>query len=170
MNVKPGDLLLARTNNRIGYAIRYLTRHLGESRSRVNHAGIVWDERNSIEANPPRAGFCSLTGRKDKIAIFRHKRGFALAHGVLTAASDMVGWKYGTCALIMSALDWLLFEHYVFRRLTRNSIVCSTLVARAYASVGIKFGVDPCAATPDDLWDWVKSHPTDWQCVYDEGV
>jgi hypothetical protein len=50
---------------------------------------------------------------------------------------------------------------YIFRRLTQNGDypICSWLVAHAFAKAGKTFGVQPGAANPDDIWDFIVDNP-----------
>jgi cell wall-associated NlpC family hydrolase len=119
-----------------------------------------------LEAAPPHSKISPLLPRKSRIYIFRAKDTIGAKLAADYARAMYIGVPYGFCAIAMAVLDWFLAGQYVFRRLTRNSLVCSTLVARAYANgAGIKFGVDPHSATPDDLWDYMKANPKQWTLV-----
>ena len=69
----------------------------------------------------------------------------------------------------MALMDWGLKGAYVFRRLTHddNYPICSWVVAYAYDAAGRRFGVDPGAADPDDIWDYVTSHPEEYRQIRD---
>lgn len=169
---KIGDLMLSRNDKPLSKLVRFFTRMPWEPPSRVSHAGVVvvdgvvsWviEALGRVEKTP------LLIDRDSQVAVFRHRtmtRDQALT--VWARAAMSLGQKYGYATILTSALDWLLGGEFVFRRLTRGSINCSMLAARCYEKVGISFGVSSGQATPDDLWDYVKSHPEEWECVYKE--
>ncbi|MBM4184406.1 MAG: hypothetical protein FJ207_09285 [Gemmatimonadetes bacterium] len=80
---------------------------------------------------------------------------------VVAKAETYVGRRYGYFKIVAHWLDWLLQGAYVFRRLARQDRypICSWVVAHAFAAAGKHFGVEPGAATPDDIWDFVTAHP-----------
>jgi hypothetical protein len=80
---------------------------------------------------------------------------------VVAKADTYVGRRYGYLKILAHWLDWLLQGAYVFRRLARQDRypICSWVVAHAFAAAGKHFGVEPGAATPDDIWDFVTGHP-----------
>ena len=84
-------------------------------------------------------------------------------HGptVVAKAESYVGRRYGYLKILAHWADWLLQGAYVFRRLTKEDRypICSWLVAHSFAAAGKHFGVEPGAATPDDIWDFVVAHP-----------
>src|SRR5262245_43542628 len=41
VQLEPGDIFFSRSNRFLGKAIRFFTRRIGESRTKVNHVGIV---------------------------------------------------------------------------------------------------------------------------------
>ena len=47
--------------------------------------------------------------------------------------------------------------------------ICSWLVAHAFKKAGKTFGVKPGAATPDDIWDFVRSNPDKYETVIELG-
>jgi hypothetical protein len=65
-------------------------------------------------------------------------------------------------------LDWLLLGTYVFRRITLNTnyAICSWLVSDAFAKAGNYFNVEPGAAQPDDIWDFIQQNPDKYQMIH----
>jgi len=172
----PGDIFLTRGHGFVSRAIRFFTRHLGESRTKVNHVGLVvltgslrdavvvealhkvqrhrlWDEYGDTD---------------DEVAVYR-PIGLLRTElqKVVVVANGMVGRDYGYGKIVLHALDWALQGAYVFRRLGQmeDYPICSWLVANAFGTVGVHFGVQPGAASPDDIWDHVTSSPREFQCV-----
>ncbi len=169
-NVKPGDIFFTRGHTIIDWLIRFCSRSIGESRTMVNHVGVVVEEGSLqtcvvVEAlsrvkqhklweqyGPP---------DKDSVAIFRPLN---LTEEEITLivnyAKKQVGRKYGYLKIVAHFLDWLCLGIYFFRRLANNGKypICSWLVAYAFSKAGKNFGVAPGAAEPDDIWDFVKKH------------
>src|SRR5262245_34380705 len=171
-----GDIVLTRGVGLLGQAIRFFTRHIGESRTKVNHTGIVvqggsFEEAVMVEAlrRVERHRLIDeYGGERDEVAIFRPLR---LSHlqieHIVRTANGYVGRTYGYGKIVLHALDWALQGAYVFRRLGRmdDYPICSWLVAHAYAAAGVYFGVDPGAATPDDIWDYVHARTAEFRRV-----
>jgi len=175
--LRPADVFLTRGRGFISAAIRFFSRHLGESRTVVNHVGIVVvggpvEQAIVIEA-------LSRVRRHRLAARYGGKRGHLVAvyrpltlseaerATVVRKAEDYVGRKYGYLAIAAHFLDWLLLGAYLFRRLANQERypICSWVVASAFAKVGRHFGVAPGAATPDDIWDFVTKHPDEYRLV-----
>lgn len=174
--LQPGDIFLTRGRGLISRAIRLFTRRIGESRTQVNHVGLIVaggtpqtatavEALRTVERHPLEEAY---GGAKDEVAVFR-PRGLTpdQIQGIVRAAEAYVGRRYGYGKIVLHALDWVLQGAYVFRRLGRMDRypICSWLVAHAYGTVGHHFGVDPGAATPDDIWDYVTSHPEEFERV-----
>jgi len=174
--LQPGDIFLTRGHGFLGAAIRFFTRSLGESRTRVNHTGLVVvggpaPDAIGVEAlrtvQRHRLGD-EYGGHPDDVSVFRP---IALSRSqlkrVVARAESYVGRTYGYGKIVLHALDWALQGAYVFRRLGQmdDYPICSWLVAQAYGAVGVHFGVDPGAASPDDIWDYVTSHPEEFARV-----
>ncbi len=175
-NLQPGDIFLTRGTGFVSKAIRFFTRRVGESRTKVNHVGIV------VQGGPLETAVVvealrrverhrlidEYGGTKHEVAVYRPTRvSPADIDRIVARANGYVGREYGYGKIVLHALDWALQGAYVFRRLGRmdDYPVCSWLVAQAYASVGIHFGVDEGAATPDDIWDHVTAHPGEYARV-----
>ena len=88
-------------------------------------------------------------------------------HKIVEKAEAYVGRRYGWPAIVAHFLDWLFQGAYFFRRIIGGDKypICSWVVAHAYKEVGLHFGVEARAASPDDIWDFaVEEHPD----LYDE--
>jgi hypothetical protein len=77
------------------------------------------------------------------------------------------GYPYGKWKLLLHALDHLIGDRYLFRRLALNKRypICSWLVAWAYDEVlSQRLGGDPNAVSPDDIMDhcMAESWPLVW--------
>ena len=86
---------------------------------------------------------------------------------VLKRAESYVGCRYGYAKIALHLLDWILLGAFVFRRLARGKRypICSWLVAHAFKAVRKDFGVQVGQASPDDIWDFVTTHPGIYDCV-----
>jgi hypothetical protein len=165
----PGDLMLTRSRGLVGWAIATFTRHVGESRTKATHTGVVvaggpMEGAVIVEAlsKVKRHGLWErYAGGRSEVAIFRPLN---LAEDqiarVVAKAESYVGRRYGYLKILAHWADWVLQGAYVFRRLTREDRypICSWVVAHAFAAAGKHFGVEPGAATPDDIWDFVTTH------------
>lgn len=177
-----GDLMFTRGRSFMSRLIRYFSRRVGEPRSIVNHVGVV-TTGGEIDGSPARAwvteaGVTVTTNhvlpRDSEVAVFRNMRLSSAQRMVIAnTALKYRGMKYGYWKIAAHLLDWFLQGAYVFRRLAgmKNYPICSWLAAYSYSRVvdrSFGFGVPPGAASPDDMWDWVKSHPEEWVQVYSD--
>ncbi len=175
--LRPGDIFLTRGTGFVSRAIRFFTRRFGESRTQVNHVGIVveggaFDQAVVVEALREVMRHRLVErygGARDEVAVYRPiNLSPAAIAGIVARAESYVGREYGYGKVVLHALDWALQGAYVFRRLGRmdDYPICSWLVAHAYGSAGLTFGVEPGAATPDDIWDFVRSNPQAYASVW----
>ena len=178
--LKRADVFLTRGPGLVSRLIRFFTRAIGESRTQVNHVGIVVEDGplqdvNVIEAlsKVRRHSLWATYGppRRDWVAIFRPTNlTDAEIEAVVKEAERH--WReadgYGYVKIVLHFLDWLLLGAYVFRRLARMERypICSWLVADAFKEADKSFGVSPGAASPDDIWDFIQRHPDIYEEVY----
>ncbi len=166
----PGDIVLTRSGGIVGWAIRLFTRSIGESRTKASHTGVIV-EGGPLEgavivealATVKRHPLWARYGRANhEVAVFRPLN-LSDAHlaRIVAKAETYVGRRYGYLKLLAHWADWVLQGAYVFRRLTNQDKypICSWVVAYAFAEVEKHFGVEPGAATPDDIWDFVTGNP-----------
>ena len=178
VELKPADIFLTRGKGFIYSGIRFFTREIGESRTVVNHVGVVVEEgtlrtAEVVEAlsrvrhhrlwkryGPP---------RRHLVAVYRAKNLTPEEiDTIVNAAEDYVGRKYGYAKILAHVLDWFLLGAYVFRRLANMDKypVCSWVVAFSFKKAGKYFDVEPGAATPDDIWDFIQRKPEIYEEVY----
>src|SRR5262245_27178338 len=146
----PGDIFFTRGSGFVSRAIRFFTRRIGESRTKVNHVGVVVEPGTLQQAvvvealrkvERHRLGD-QYGGQDDEVAVYRPTRlTRAQIQSVVAAANGYVGRKYGYGKIVLHALDWALQGAYVFRRIGRmdDYPICSWLVAHAYAAAGVHF-------------------------------
>ncbi len=175
---KPADIFLTQGTGFISQAIRVFTRSVGESRTRVNHVGLLVTpgtlrETVAVEALSKVVRRTLWDGygppSTTKVAIYRPMNlTEAELDRIVNAAEGYVGRDYGYLKIAAHLADWALMGAYVFRRLARmdDYPICSWLVAHCYAKADKTFGVAPGAASPDDIWDFIVSHPEIYQKVH----
>lgn len=87
---------------------------------------------------------------------------------------EYLGRKFGWSKLITHLLDGVVNkvvhrQVYFFRRLNHDQRypICSWITAFSYdRALHYQFGVPPECADPDQIHDWVRSHPDEWVCVF----
>ncbi len=178
IELKPADVFLTKGKGSVSRAIRFFTRGIGESRTQVNHVGVVVESGNLktavvVEAltRVKRHRLWNKYGppKKDSVAIYRSKNlSQDEIEAIVAAAKSYVGRRYGYFKIFVHLVDWILLGAYVFRRLARMDRypICSWLVAHAFGKAGKHFGVEPGAAAPDDIWDFIQGHPQIYEEIY----
>lgn len=163
-----GDIVLTRKENVLGKLIRFFSQHGGESRTKVNHVGVMYYGDRVLEA----VDHVRITPFKkkagDSVAIYRMRSlSYSAREAIVREAYTHLGERYGYLKIVAHFLDWMLFGAYVFRRIAclPNYPICSWLVADAYKEVGASFGVPVGAAEPDDIWDHIQAHPEIYECI-----
>jgi hypothetical protein len=177
--LKPGDVFLTRGSSFISRAIRFFTRGIGEKRTNVNHVGLVVEEgdlKNAVVVEAltkvTRHKLWDQYGppKKDSVAVYRANNLTPDEVATIVATAErQVGKKYGYIMIIAHFLDWLLLGAYLFRRLIPGSKypICSWVVAYSFSKADKHFGVDPGAADPDDIWDFiVEKHPELYDMIH----
>ena len=171
----PADIFFTRGRGVLSRLIRFFSRGIGESRTQVNHVGIVTKAGGAAKAVVVEALLAVVEhplieqygGKTDEVAVYRPINLTGDQKDTIVAATKAyVGRKYGWPALVMHVLDWCLLGAYVFRRLGSDKYpICSWVVAHAYAKAGAIFGVPAGAAEPDDIWDFVTRNPQKYVLV-----
>ena len=168
LQLQAGDVLVTRGKGLLSKAIRFFTRRIGESRTKVNHVGVIVEggpveEAVVVEAlwkvvRRPLVDGYGAEGSSD-VGIFRPTNlTEEEIRTIVAAANGYVGRRYGVLKLFAHLADWVLQGAYVFRRITRldRYPICSWLVACSFEKAGKTFGVAPGAASPDDIWDFCR--------------
>ena len=176
--LEPRDIFLARGCGFISRAIRFITRSVGEKRTKVNHVGIVVQCGNIKTAvgvevlnkvlrhtlwsqyDPP---------KKDSVAAYRATNLTPeQLKDIVAEAEKHVSKKYGYCMIVAHFLDWLFCGVYLFRRMIPGNKypICSWVVADAFAKVGKDFGVEVGMATPDDIWDFIEKNSDKYKQIH----
>lgn len=172
--LEPCDVFLTRGTSFVSAAIRRFTRRFGESRTEVNHVGIIVAPGSvhtalAVEAltKVKRHELGVYAGRRTTgVAVFRPTNlTEAEKEAIVAKAESYVDRKYGWLKIATHLADWALQGAYVFRRLTNDDRypICSWVVAHAFAAADKTFGVEPGAASPDDIWDFVIANPDKYE-------
>ena len=181
MRLEAGDIFVTKGDSFVSRAIRFFSRTGGESRTQVNHTGVVTVAGNQSTATIVEA---LTTVRKrsmsaysksltTEVAVFRPKNISEkdLAK-IVASVNSYVGRKYGYLKIAAHFGDWCLGGRYFFRRFVSSDRypICSWVVAQAYSDAGFTFGVEPGAADPDDIWDYCTAHPDKYEVVHSLGL
>ena len=174
--LQPGDIFLTRGTSWFSNAIRICTRRIGEERTKVNHVGVVvagGDTSNAdiVEAlsKVKKRKMQAYRGKKTAVAVYRPTNlTKEQIQTIVDKSNDYVGRQYGWFKIVTHLIDWVFQGAYFARRLTQsdNYPICSWCVAQAYAKVGADFGVEPGAASPDDIWDFVTQNTDKYEMVH----
>lgn len=170
----PGDIFFTRGTGLISRAIRVCTRTIGESRTRVNHTGLIVTQARACSALCVEAlttvkehAFWHYSGTSDHVSVYRcTELSDVQREQIAGKAREYTGRTYGFGKIAAHLADWVLCGAYVFRRLTDSDRypICSWVVAHSYGKLGLHFGVKPGAATPDDIYDFVvEKHPEKYE-------
>lgn len=171
-----GDVVCELGQGFLGRAIQWFTRGLFEARTWASHAGRMLDSAYIAEAL--RHFTIQRLDPARKVRVWRYKKGLgaAVQECMGGKAEEYAGRQYGWWKNAAHAVDGFLqkvtpFRHvYLFRRLIGMTKypICSWEVAWTFDEcAGLRFGVPPNGATPDDIADWCEKHPDDWELVYD---
>ena len=175
--LEPADIFFTKGTSLVARLIRRFTTKFGEERSSVNHVGIVVSGGDTDTAVIVEA---LSSVKKHRFVRYRARTRTAVAvyrpldlteteiRSVVDKALEYEGRRYGYRKIVAHFLDWALQGAYFFRRLTNDDRypICSWVIAYAFERARPRFfGIDPGAADPDDLWDWVTEHPQSWKRV-----
>jgi hypothetical protein len=173
----PPDIVLVRGEGRLSQLIRIFTRKVGESKTIINHVGLISIARDQPTASMIEALWTVKEHRmqaaygppcRDKVAIARPKNLTPDEKRIIIgSAREYLGRPYGVMKIATHWLDYWIGDRFVFRRLTQSEYfpICSFVVAQAYAAAGKDFGVKPGKATPDDIWDFCLGNPDKFKMV-----
>ena len=168
--MKQGDIILTSGTGFISRAIRRFGKE-GDQEALVSHAGIFISPMFVIEALSRVVTTAFPRDFKEKGSQYivlspknvpdEQRRILALI------ASNFSARSYGYAKILGQAVDWLTGTNWVTSRLLTwdRYPYCSFLVAEAYRSVGMDFGVPSKSTTPDDILDFCMAHPEKYGVV-----
>ena len=181
-----GDIVLfAARDDAYGRLSRWLMRTSGEGPTYAVHTAQFLDVGHYLELDivvkiRPTPDIL----RKRLSHDLWQRRGFVVWRGrtltepqrtaVTRQALAYVGAKFGMAKFLTHLLDGLATkvrgrEVFFFRRLNHDQgyPICSWITAFAYdRALHYRFGGPPECADPDQIDDWVSTHPDEWVCVF----
>lgn len=173
--LRPGDIVVTRSNSIISKLIRRFTTKSGEPLSSFSHCELVSTyglPGTAFAISADRKGvqerrIADYAGRTCRVYRVRFSDNQVMdaniGYNIVDRARTKLGSKYPVWRLFMHLLDWMLFDAFLFRRIGRSSRVmeCSSLVAWAcdpYLSFKLGERVLPWyLVNPDDLADILDS-------------
>jgi hypothetical protein len=177
-----GDVFFTRSESVLGRLIRWAETDPGEEKTWANHTGVVVEDGWLVPPDPAKP--CELavvvealwhvkkwewwTAHKAEVLAGQRIKAFGPREprtanewsAFLDSAESFTGDRYGW---------WKLFAHLGDRALFKGKKViskalfidrrpiCSYLAAVAQAAQGLGFGMEPRAATPDEMLDFCES-------------
>lgn len=176
-HLKPGDIMgTTHDDSLLSTGIRWAQRQRGEGPSKWSHVGIIGnggpvDEATVIEAAGTRIREVRIVDAypaEARVAFFRSVNiPLDDLAGVVEDARADIGRRYPFGQLLLHLVDEkMLGGRRVLRRFTSLTglVVCSGFGGVKFAGRGYAFGkYDPRTLTPDDISDWIESHPHHWQ-------
>jgi len=165
LRLQPGDIVFTAGDSLLSRLIRWGSRRLGESKTQVNHVGIITGYGSLLTAQVTEALWHVVTRRlwdgygnkRTRVAIARPTNiELSTRVSIAREALRYTDRHYGWWKLMLHFGDKLLGGVYFFRRLAqiKKYPICSFLVAECYGDYGYDFGVEVGEAQPDDIWDY----------------
>lgn len=173
--LKKGDIFLTHGTALISRLVRFFSRTGGESRTQVNHVGIVVDDTGPaivVEALikvQRHKLWDEYNDKSTRIAVYRPTNLTSdELEKIVSKAESYIGESYGYGKILAHLGDWLLGGRYFFRRFASMDKypICSWLVASAYSAANKNFGCPVGMAEPDDIWDFVTSNPDKYKEIW----
>lgn len=177
-NFLPGDVIfLASVGDLPGRLGSWIAQSRGEKPTYAVHTAQFLDAGTIMEMDflTEMRGISHLFKRRRGFEVWR-RRGLAAKQrkGLMRKALVYSGTMFGWGKLVTHVLDGLINkvtrkEFFFFRRLNHSDRypLCSWITAFAYErALHYRFGVSPECADPDQMHDWVKSHPGEWALIF----
>ena len=181
-----GDIIsFAGSRDWYGILSRWLERSPGEGPTYSVHTAQFLDAGSYLELDI--VGKIRSTPeilKKHQAHDTWHRRGFEVwrcrtlteeqREALTSQALAYLGERFGMAKFVTHLLDGLITkvarkQIFFFRRLNHNQRypICSWITAFSYdRAIGYRFGVPPECADPDQIDDWVSSHPHEWVRVF----
>jgi hypothetical protein len=183
----PGDIISFAAVGRDWYGVfsRWLERSPGEAPTYAVHTAQFLDANRYLELDIVEKirATTEILKRYQAHDTWR-RRGFEVwrcksltddqREAVTRQALTYLGDRFGMAKFVTHFLDGLVSkaarkEVFFFRRLNHNQRypICSWVTAFSYdRALHYRFGVPPECADPDQINDWVSSHPDEWLLVF----
>jgi hypothetical protein len=174
----PGDVIFFASNGDLpGYMGKWIAQSRGEYPTYAVHTAQFLDAGTILEMD-------YRAKKQDLVQVLRRRRGFEVwrRQGLTTGQRQALArealiyldTKFGWAKLVTHAMDGLINkvagkEVFFCRRLNHSDRypICSWITAFAYDRVlQYRFGVSAECVDPDQMHDWVKSHPAEWSLIF----
>lgn len=157
-----GDIFFAHADTLVGFGIRVIERRNNKDNAPVNHVGLFSAPTTVIESlfKPGTVEHeFGYVGSGYAVSVYRPNLKDHQVDAVISWAKSYVGKKYGIWKIILHllGLQKLAFDN--------NTPICSWVVAKSFAAIGINFGCSPESADPDDIYDYCKAHSDKFTCI-----
>jgi hypothetical protein len=168
-----GSVFFTRSSSLLGLAIRWAETDPDEEPTWANHTGVIvqggWIGGPGVQAEVVEALWKTRRGPLKvngvAVRVFAPTRPINLIR-FRAVADSYVGATYGWWKLLFHLADRAFFRG---RKVLSKTLhiderpICSYLAAKVFAAVGVGFGVQPEAATPDEMMDYCLDHPDEWE-------
>jgi hypothetical protein len=174
----PGDVVfLASKGDLPGRLGNWIAQSRGERPTYAVHTAQFLDAGTILEMDhlAEKRNLGQLLKRRRGFEVWRRRGLTAEQRQALTGkALFYFGMKFGWPKLVTHVLDGLINkitrkEVFFFRRLNHNDRypLCSWITAFAYdRALHYRFGAPPECADPDQMHDWVTTHPMEWTLIF----
>lgn len=196
MLLLPADVILTRSDTWLGRAIRAAERR-GSDTASYNHVGVVvsagelppqdgdWrlapfgpvmvEALGHVLRRPVWEGYGPQVKDQNAIAVYRPLnlepgQGQSIARSAMAYVGERYGWwklffHLGDAVISkVAGRDVRLLRRALF---VKSRPICSFLVAKAFAAVGLGFGVKPGSADPDDVADFCRQNPDKYELIFE---
>lgn len=177
MFINKADILCYSGNNFIAKSIKWFTEGYKETPTIISHCGLFANSGDLEQVDIIEALFPKGVVKRNFMKNYKNDLencyiltplniNISQRDKIVESATTYLNHPYGTLKLIPHAFDGLLGKIIkkrnvvFFKRLcfVKTLPICSSLVAIAYKSVGLDFGIKEQYATPDDIWDFAVNN------------
>jgi hypothetical protein len=138
----------------------------------ISHVGLITDLKPNVTQALIRVETISLADTIAKVsyAYILHPKTRLISERMLIAnyALARVGEDYDVPDLLWQALDCINHTTYFCDHLASpRKVICSELVANAYGTLGLTFGISRRSATPTEIFNYTLAHPDQYsiECI-----
>jgi hypothetical protein len=174
----PGDVIFFASKSDLpGHLGRWIAQSRGEQPTYAVHTAQFLDSGTILEMDlqVETRDFGKVLRRRRGLEVWRCRNLTTEQRQALTCEALVYSdTKFGCAKLVTHTLDGLINkisrkEIFFFRRLNHSDRypICSWITAFAYEKVlHYHFGVPPECADPDQMHDWVTTHPSEWTLIF----
>lgn len=173
-----GDIILCPSNNDLpGALTRWIEQSSGENPTYAVHTAQFLDPATILEMEytVKKRTLKEVLQKRKRFEVWRCPSLTMQQREAISLKSlDYFNARFGWAKVITHSLDGLLNkvsrkQVFFFRRLNHSDRypICSWVTAFSYDRVlHYQFGVPPECADPDQIHDWLKTHPGEWTRVF----